>query len=115
MAIVPKTDVDLRCEVGADLRDEEGRVNINYAPRYFTADARIYKFSKRKPVRYRKDFGMSDSDFNDARYGIYVVKVEISNLGVDRSWGYNIPRVGVADPYRLEDFSGYNSAAISPV
>lgn len=115
MAIVPDTDVDLSSEVGAVLRDAGGSVNINYAPSYFTADARINKFSKRKPVRYRKDFGMSDSDFNDARYGIYVVKVDTYNIGGDISWGYNIPRGGVAEPYRLEDFRGYNSAAISPV
>ena len=52
MAIVPNTDVDLSSEVGAVLRDAGGSVNINYAPSYFTADARINKFSKRKPVRY---------------------------------------------------------------
>lgn len=57
MAIVPNADVDLSSEVGAVLRDAGGSVNINYAPSYFTADARINKFSKRKPVRYRKDFG----------------------------------------------------------
>lgn len=115
MAIIPNTDVDLSSEVGAVLRDAGGSVNINYAPSYFTADARINMWSKYKPVRYTKNFDLTNQEFQYAHYGIKVPVAEKLNFGKDRVWMYQVPNGGSETPLRLSDFKGYYTDAVIPL
>ena len=72
---------------------------------------KVNKWSKWKPVRIPKTGGITDADIESVCCGIYRVAYNTTPW----DFGYNKPRGGVNEPFRLGDFRNYNHNAGSPV
>lgn len=132
--VIPKTDVNLATEV-RDVLTQYGGTVSDYLPSFFTTAAKINKWSKHKPVKYRADFPLYDDEYdklyNDKLYwwkaynglcGFVWSSVEFNTLddliyayNNDRTFVYELPTGGSQYPYRLGDFREYYPDAKSPV
>lgn len=117
MAVIPNSDIQLATEIGQVLNSAGGSVNINQSLTYFTASAKINKWSKKKPVVYPSDFPNLDSDWWRASDGWcgFEPMAENSDPITDyrngTGWIYRLPKGGSSEPYRLNDFVGYDTEA----
>lgn len=67
----------------------------------------INKWSAHKPVRFNKEGGLTEEDFQSAKYGINPID-EAYERPRGKNETYN-------EPFRLGDFRGYNHQALPPV
>ena len=68
-------------------------------------------WAKYKPFRYPSVEDPTETQRAAAKYGINVPFVNTSQIGENIEWAYAAPRGGNTEPYRLDDFIGYNHAA----
>lgn len=131
MAIIPNSDIQIATEIGQVLNSAGGSVNTNSPLTYFTPDARIKMFSKRKPVirkvNFCQDFDSTRPDYlfewwkgTAGNCGLTPKNVTISDLvnvidGDKNGWEYQLPNGTEAAPFRLGDFAGYDSEAQPPI
>lgn len=114
MAIVPDSNVNLAGNIRDVLNSAGGNVT-NEVITFFQTRANINEWAKYKPVRYRKNFDLTDGEFQYAHYGINVPVVDRLNFGKNRVWEYLMPPGGEASPLRLSDFKGYYTDAVIPL
>lgn len=127
MAVIPNTDVNVQ-DIGQVLNSAGGSVNVNQPLTFFTSDARIKMFSKRKPVvrkvNFCQDFDSTRPDYlfewwkgASGDCGIKFKSIsnpnELPNVvdGGLNGWQYELPQGGENAPLRLGDFCGYDSNA----
>lgn len=121
--IIPNENV-LVADIGNTLNANGGSVNINQPSTFFTTDAKINPWSKKKPV-YREelfcqDYNSSKPDYvanwwqgKDGKCGFTIPQyTSYTNIpsamdGGMNGWVYNIP----SNPKRLGDFCGYKANA----
>lgn len=68
-------------------------------------------WAKYKPFRYPSVEDPTETQRAAAKYGINVPFVNTNQIGENIEWSYAAPRGGNTEPYRLDDFIGYNHAA----
>ena len=61
--IIPNTDINLATEVRDVLSNAGGIVDNNLSS-FFTANAKIKKWSKHKPVKYHSDFPLTEEEYD---------------------------------------------------
>lgn len=128
MAIVPITSVVLAEDIGYILQNDGGSVDINNPETYFTKEAKINMFSKRKPIN-RSELFCQDYDVNKPNYLENWWKGVDGNCGlipkiissytqlpsvIDgelNGWIHDLPLGTENSPYRLEDFCDYDTDA----
>lgn len=126
MAAIPNENVNV-ADIGQVLIDNGGSVNINDPLTYFTPDAKIDMFSKKKPVvlkiNFCQDFDPTKPDYyaewwkgTSGNCGIQFKNVsptELPNVvdGELNGWEYQLPQGGENAPFRLGDFCGYDPNA----
>lgn len=127
--VIPSSNV-----LAVDIRDtlNEGGGNVgNDLTSFFTADAGVNVWAKYKPFRYKLNFGVTDAIRKEASYGVGNIPyfTNTSNMasfmydnsatptnGAQSSYfTHLLPTGGESEPYRLEDFVGYYSAATPPI
>lgn len=126
MAVIPNENVNV-ADIGQVLIDNGGSVNINDPLTYFTPDAKIDMFSKKKPVvlkiNFCQDFDPTKPDYyaewwkgTSGDCGIKFLNVNPTDLpnvvdGALNGWEYQLPQGGENAPFRLGDFCGYDPNA----
>ena len=128
MAIIPSTGVELVPEIGQVLQGAGGVVDINYAPSYFTENAKIDKWSKFKPTKYRNLIHVTGNEtpkqwqadnglcgFKDDSIVFNSAATLVEAYRVDGTFVYELPTGGTAYPLRIADFRGHNTNAKPPV
>jgi hypothetical protein len=126
MAVIPNENVNV-ADIGQVLIDNGGSVNINDPLTYFTPDAKIDMFSKKKPVvlkiNFCQDFDPTKPDYypewwkgTSGDCGIKFFNVNPTDLpniidGALNGWEYQLPQGGENAPFRLGDFCGYDPNA----
>lgn len=121
MAVIGTSNVAVST-IGNTLNSAGGSVTVNSPITYFTTNAKINKWSKKKPVSYPQAAPLIDNQFKFVNYGldmVYIgtktpqtVLIDASN-GID-FYPYKLPTGGSNSPYRLSDFAGYNTDAVAP-
>lgn len=78
----------------------------------------INKWSRDKPMRYSKNYELTEAEKFLANYGLDVNSAItftsadlISKATNDSGWAYLTPRGGSSEPYRMSDFNNYNHNA----
>lgn len=127
MAIIPNTNVNVQ-DIGQVLNSAGGSVNVNQPLTFFTVNAKINIFSKKKPVvrkvNFCQDFDSTRPDYlfewwkgTSGDCGIKFQSIsnpnELPNVvdGGLNGWEYELPQGGENAPLRLGDFCGYDSNA----
>lgn len=108
MAIIKNSNIVLSSDIGSVLNAAGGSVNINQPATFFSADAKINMWSKRKPVDYNKLFDMTEDDYRSTAYGLTISSRDSQG---HITFGYNMPKGTITSPYRLEDFKNYDTDA----
>lgn len=131
MAIIKNSNIVLSSDIGSVLNAAGGSVNINQPATFFSADAKINMWSKRKPVplptNFCQDFDSSKPDYmaewwrgKDYNCGITIPTfttmddVGEATDGGTNGWTYRLPNGGSSEPWRLGDFAGYDTDAPPP-
>lgn len=125
--VIPNKNIVLATDVRDVLNDAGGNVN-NKLYSFFTSDANINYWSKRKPLSMTVDH-CQDFDPNESNYYYQWWKGEDKNCGLKaftfgsvtalpekvkgglNGWTYVLPSGGKNSPYRLGDFAGYSTDA----
>ena len=121
MAVIGTSNVDVST-IGNTLNSAGGSVTVNSPITYFTTNAKINRWSKKKPVSYSQEAPLIDSQFKLVNYGLdmtYIGTKTPQTVLSDASKGidfypYKLPTGGSNSPYRLSDFAGYNPNAVAP-
>lgn len=128
MAIIPSTGVELVPEIGQVLQGAGGVVDVYYAPSYFAANAKIDKWSKYKPTKYRNLVHATGSEnpkqwqadnglcgFKDNSIVFNSAASLVAAYRADSTFVYELPTGGTTYPLRVADFRGYYTEARSPI
>lgn len=132
MAVIPDTNINLATNIRDVLNAAGGSVNNNVGS-FFSASAKINKYSKYKPVRHVELFRLNDNLYKEANYGYRIpdpvnlsayvngvkgssipsqwAKPDDASYEIQHGWYYQLPTGGNSQPYRLSDFIGYNTDA----
>lgn len=132
MAVIPNSNVNLATNIRDVLNAAGGSVNNNVIS-FFSASAKINKYSKYKPVRHVELFRLNDNLYKEANYGYRIpnpvnlpayvngvkgisipsqwAKPDDASYEIQHGWYYQLPTGGNSQPYRLSDFIGYNTDA----
>lgn len=132
--IIPNTKINLATNIRDVLNGAGGKVG-NKTSSFFTLAAKINKWSKYKPVKYREAFPLTEEEY-DKLYDdkLYWWKADDGLCGFDwdsiefdtvddliyahdngLTYQYELPTGGKTQPYRLGDFRNYNTDARSPI
>lgn len=128
--ILPQSNIT-NDDVYDTLAGHGGFVDYNDAESFYSTDAKIDMFSKRKPVPYSKiscqDFDTSKEDYdknwwkgNNGDCGIsipvYTTMDGVGDVtnGTLNGWTYTPPNGSSLEPYRLGDFARYSAIADAP-
>lgn len=115
MAIIPNTNVRLAENIRDVLNSAGGSVT-NDVITFFQDRAKINIWAKYKPFRHSKIFNITEGDRASRYYGFSTPPFRTNALdAIEEDFVYQSPRGGSNEPYRLEDFKGYNSAAWQPI
>lgn len=128
MAIIPSTGVELVPEIGQVLQGAGGVVDVYYAPSYFVANAKINKWSKYKPTKYRNLVHATGSEdpkqwqadnglcgFKDSSIVFNSAASLVAAYRADSTFVYELPTGGTTYPLRVADFREYYTEARSPI
>lgn len=78
--------------------------------------SKINRWSKHKPVKYRKVSELTDAEFKSTNYGLVVPASFNSSTSIPTAgWTYSQPTGGDSEPFRLTDFAGYKHNAEPPL
>lgn len=113
MAVIGTTNISL-ATVRDTLNGAGGSVTNELAS-FFASAAKLNPYSKNKPVRYNKDFDITDTEKKSVNYGLEINGA--SGIVIGGSWNYLLPRGKNTynEPYRLGDFRGYNTSSGAPI
>ena len=118
MAIIKNSDIVLSSDIGSVLNAAGGSVNINQPATFFSADAKLNKWSKYKPVIHQDLFIDGDGRWKggDLKCGLTITNYTYGDLAAaylndEGRWVYNIPNGTSSQPLRLGDFRGYSTDA----
>lgn len=131
MAVIKNSNIVLSSDIGSVLNTAGGSVNINQPATFFTADAKLNPWSKKKPVirnvNFAQDFDSTKPDYfegwwkaHDGKCGFTIPSHTTMNSVMDATtggmngWVYNIPNGSTTQPRRLGDFVGYDTNATPP-
>lgn len=128
MAVIPSTGVELVPEVGQVLQGAGGVVDVYYAPSYFTENAKINKWSKYKPTKYRNLIHATGSEtpkqwqsdnglcgFKDDSIVFNSAASLVAAYRAGSTFVYELPTGGTTYPLRIADFREYYTEARSPI
>lgn len=128
MAIIPSTGVELVPEVGQVLQGAGGVVDVYYAPSYFAANAKINKWSKYKPTKYRNLVHATGNEdpkqwqadnglcgFKDSSIVFNSAASLVAAYRADSTFVYELPTGDTTYPLRIADFREYYTEARSPI
>lgn len=135
MAVVPNTNVNLATNIRDVLNAAGGNATDDVLTFFYPAN--LNEFSKYKPVTNTKVFDLTDADFKESDWGYHIpdgvglttlmgyyvqstppsvwIPTNNKDVIIAQGWWYEVPKGGVASPYRLSDFRGYNSSSIGPL
>lgn len=119
--VLPKENlraVDIRDTLiahGADWSNVEGNKSANYLPNYFREEAKINKWSKRKPMISTNLYYTESGD--DGRYGLKINRSSTNNISpiLNQDFKYTLPSGDRGNPFRLSDFAGYAPNSKTPL
>lgn len=131
MAIIKNSNIVLSSDIGSVLNAAGGSVNINQPATFFSADAKLNPWSKKKPViltdNFVQDFDSTKPNYkagwwkaHDGKCGFTIPSHTTMNSVMDATtggmngWVYNIPNGSTTQPRRLGDFVGYDTNATPP-
>lgn len=117
MAIIPDTNLFIPSDIKNVLYKAGGDVTDDMRT-FFQDRAKLNKCAKYKPVKYKKDTRLTETERSLANHGLDVdaaYSKSISELfslaSNEAGWGYLPPVGGVNEPLRLSDFCKYNTNA----
>ena len=122
MAIIPDSNINLATNI-RDVLNGAGGVVDNDVVTFFSANAKINKWSKKKPVSFAQIAPLREEQFKQVNYGLSVEyssgSKQPQSIIIDAANGkdfypYKLPTGGENSPYRLSDFVGYNTKAAAP-
>lgn len=132
MAIIPDNNINLATNI-RDVLNGAGGVVDNNIVTFFSANAKLNRYSKYKPVRSSCLFNMTDALFKEVNYGYRIpdpvnlntyiggingtstpsqwAKPDVASEELKHGWYYQRPTGGIDQPYRIGDFRKYNTSA----
>lgn len=124
MATVPSTNVNLATNI-RDVLNAAGGTVSNAIVTFFQSVAKLNPWARYKPIRYAKDFAITNAQRKSVNYGLTIPSYTYAEVTANtiKNWSYALPTGGSSQPYRLDDFCnnenraspGYNTEAQPPI